>query len=197
MTTSRPRRAAIAAASAQFVVAAASLSSCATPSACTDGPIYLLDNTTTAAIPSGTRLDWDDRDGVVLSSTPIPAELGDASWATFAPADGASDVVAFVAAPGAERSPGDWKQWGDAEPISTGVLLPSVWPGYLGYGNPAGVRAAGGTYSMGIAYTDGAAVASAHVLRVYYTTITVDAGAGTWSASDPATCAATPGQIHS
>jgi hypothetical protein len=177
---------------------AVALSACAaTPTACggaTDAPIHLIDNTTVMEIAPGTRLDWNTSDGVVLAAHALPADLGDLSWASFAPVAGASSVVAFLAQPGSERSPSAWKQWGDISSIDTGVLLPAVWPGHLGYGSPAEVKSAGGTYSMGIAFIDGAAVASARVVAAYFTTITIDRdGTGAWTFANPAVCGATPG----
>jgi len=180
------------------LVVALALSACSVaPTACagaTDAPIYLIDNTSARQISPGTRFDWNVSDGIVLAAHAVPVDLGDLSWASFPPVRGASSVVAFLAEPGSERTPGAWKLWGDASSIDTGVLLPAVWPGYLAHGIPAAVKSAGGTYSMGIAYLDGTSVASAHVIAAYFTTITVDTdGTGAWTFTDPTVCTATPG----
>ena len=155
----------------------------------TDAPIYLMDGATYAQLTPGDQLDWNPGNGIILSANPVPADMGDYTWATFpSQADtGASNWIGFVSLPGQERTPISWKQFGDFSTVESGAWLTSVWPGYLGNGAPAAVKAAGGTYSMGIAYTDGTAVASAHVIKAYYTTITVDAGTGTWTFSGPST----------
>jgi len=198
MTESTLHRGTTVALHALFLMTLAPLSACAaTHAACADAPIYLMDNTTLTSIDRGARLDWDDRHGVVLSAKPVPSDLGDYSWANFDPVPGASSYVSFLAEPGAERTPSGWKQWGDAGPVDSGVQLPAVWPGHLGEGAPADVKRAGGTYSMGIALTDGTAMASVHVIRVYYTTIHVDANTGTWTFSDPVVCTSSTGRASS
>ena len=152
----------------------------------TDASVYLVDNTTAVEIPSRTQLDWNTADGVVLTANPVPYDLSDFSWAVFpAPTGTTSGYIGFLSSVGSERTPSAWKQWGDFAPIRGGALLPSIWPGYLGNGQPAAVKAAGGTYSMGIAYTDSAVVASTQVVKAYYTTINVDPGTGTWTFAYP------------
>ena len=198
MTKTTLGSSATAAVIALVLAVASALTACSvTPTACTgatDASIYLMDNTTATQISPGVKLDWNTSDGVVLAAHAVPSDLGDLSWASFAPVAGASSVVAFLTAPGMERTPSAWQQWGDVSSIDTGVLLPAVWPGSLGHGTPASVKSAGGTYSMGIAYLDGPAVASAHVIAAYFTTITIDNdGTGAWTFKDPAVCAATPG----
>ncbi len=171
-------------------ISAAFAASTPTYDTTTDAPIYLVDGTAYTDIAAGTQLDWNTAAGVVLSATPVPADLGDYSWATLpAPTGATSQYIAFVAPVGSERTPSAWKQWGDFSAIGSGASLPSVWPGYLGNGTPAAVKSAGGTYSMGVAYTDSAVVASTHVVKAYYTTINVDAGTGTWTfAAPPVAC---------
>ncbi len=188
----------IAVASALFLAVVLTLTACSVaPAACagaTDAPIYLVDNTTLRQVAPGAKYDWNTSNGIVVAAQAVPVDVGDFSWAPFSPVAGASSFVAFLAGPGSERTPGAWKQWGDVASIDTAVLLPAVWPGYLGNGSPAAVRSAGGTYSMGIAYLDATAVASAHVIAAYFTTITIDTdGTGAWTFSNPAVCRGTPG----
>jgi hypothetical protein len=154
----------------------------------TDARIYLVDGTAYTQLSAGTQLDWNTAAGVVLSAAPVPADLGDYSWAAFpAPAGTAVKYTGFISPVGSERTPSAWKQYGTFSSIpATGASLPSVWPGYLGNGTPAAVKAAGGLYSMGIAYTDSAIVASTHVVKAYYTTINVDPSTGTWTFAEPA-----------
>jgi Bacterial Ig-like domain (group 3) len=155
----------------------------------TDARIYLVDGTAYTQLSAGTQLDWNTAAGVVLSAAPVPADLGDYSWAAFpAPTGTAVKYTGFISPVGSERTPSAWKQYGTFSSIpATGASLPSVWPGQLGNGTPAAVKAAGGLYSMGIAYTDSAVVASTHVVKAYYTTINVDGGTGTWTFAEPAT----------
>ena len=100
-----------------------------------------------------------------------------------APTNGAENVVAFVAPKGSERNKSAWKLWGDANPLGgKGAMLPAVWPGNLSNGDSKAVKNVGGTYSMGVAYLkDG----DKTVVAAYYTTITIDAGKGTWKFVTP------------
>jgi hypothetical protein len=158
--------------------------------ACTDAPVFLVDNTTFVTMPAKSPHPWNERDGVVLSATPVPADLGDYSWARFAPVSGATFFATFLASPGSERTPQAWRLWSQPVPIDKGVLLPAVWPGYLSEGTPAPIKAAGGTYEMGVAYLDGPALETASVVAIYVTTIQVTAGTGQWTFSDAPTCPA-------
>ena len=155
--------------------------------ATTNGNVYLVDGTSYANVAAGTQLDWDTAAGVVLSSVPAPADLVDYKWATFPAPTGASvDYFPFLSPVGSERTPSTWKMWGDPSTLDgLGAWLPSVWPGHFLYGTPAAVKAAGGTYSLGIAYTDSPIQASTHVVKAYYVTVNVDAGTGTWTFSQP------------
>jgi hypothetical protein len=157
----------------------------------TDARIYLADGTSYAQLSAGTQLAWNTATGVVLSAAPVDSAavaLGDYSWAAFpAPTGTAIKYTSFVAPVGSERTPTAWSEWGSFSNIpATGASLPGVWPGHLINGTPAAVKAAGGTYSMGIAYTDSAVVASTHVVKAYYTTVNIDAGTGTWTFAEPA-----------
>jgi hypothetical protein len=152
----------------------------------TDAPIYLMDGTTATAIASGTQLDFVYLNTIVLTANPVPADLGDLSWASFPAVAGSTHYIGFLSAVGSERTPSAWKQWSSFGSSTSGVLLPSVYPGYLSFGAPAATKAAGGTYSMGIAYTDSNALGSTHVIKAFYTTINMDAGTGTWTFAEPA-----------
>lgn len=167
--------------------AAVSLSGCAaapTWDSSSDAPVYLMNNTTTLQFAAGSTVDWNTNQGVVLASAPILTVPTD--WdplALPAPTNGALDYVAFLAPKGSERNKTAWKLWGHAYPLNgKGALLPSVWPGYLGNGDSKAVKNAGGTYSMGVAYLKDN---DETVVSAYYTTITVDAGKGTWKFTTP------------
>ena len=157
----------------------------------TDGRIYLVDGTSYAQLNAGTQLAWNTSAGVVLSAAPVDSvavAAGDYSWATFpAPTGTATKFTSFLAPVGSERTPTAWSEWGVFNNLNgAGASLPAVWPGHLTNGTPAAVKTAGGTYSMGIAYTDSAVAASTHVLKAYYTTVNIDAGTGTWTFAEPA-----------
>jgi hypothetical protein len=154
----------------------------------TDGNVYLMDNTTAVQIADGTQLDWNPANGVVLSSVPVPTVPTDVTPLTFpAPTGASADYVPFISPVGSERTPSTWKAWGDPIGLGgVGALLPNVSPGQLiAGGSASAVKASGGTFSMGIAYTDSAIVASTHVVKAYYVTVNIDAGTGTWKFSTP------------
>ena len=177
------RTAAIAAVGGLLIAAVAPLSAFAATvppyDGTTDKTVYVLDGADLSNIASGAQLDWNPANGIIMSAAPSPANLGDYSWSTFGPVTGATYWTQFVALPGQERTPTSWKEFGDLTTIDTGVSLPQVAPGSIPYGTP--VKTAGGTYSMGIAFTDGNALASTHVIKAYYTTINVDSGIGSWT----------------
>ena len=150
----------------------------------TDGPVYLLDGTSATQIAEGTQLEWNYSNTIVLMNAPAPADLSDLTSIRFpAPTAGVNNYIAFMAPKGSERTKSAWKSWGTSFPLGGfGALLPSVFPSYLGNGEPAAVKAAGGTYSMGIAYMTNNDLT---VAKAYYTTINVDAGVGTWTFVNP------------
>jgi hypothetical protein len=162
-----------------------SMTGCAGAEPPSDAPVYLVNNTTAVDFPDGTSVDWNTDQGVVLCSFPLlgapPADEN--QMALPAPTNGALDFIPFLAQKGSERNKSSWKLWGNSTPLGGGgALLPAVWPGYFTNGDAKAVKSAGGTYSMGVAYLkdDKKTVVSA-----YYTTITIDAGTGTWKFTTP------------
>jgi hypothetical protein len=153
----------------------------------TDAPIYLMNGDTAERYAPGTQLDWGVSAGVILTAVPVTATTTPEQMRFPAPTGGALTTIAFISAPGSERTKSAWKAYGDSATLDgVGVLQPSVWPEYLGNGNPNAVKAAGGNYSMGVAYLKNNDLT---VVSAYYTTINVDAGTGTWKfASPPPTC---------
>jgi hypothetical protein len=149
-----------------------------------DGPVYLVNNTTTVQFADGSAVDWNTDQGVVLAAVPVLTIPTDEMPLAFpAPTNGAVDFQTFLAPKGSERMKTAWKAWDDPWPLNgKGALLPALWPGYLSNGNPKAVKNAGGTYSMGIAYLKDN---DQTVVSAYYTTITVDAGKGTWKFTTP------------
>jgi hypothetical protein len=147
--------------------------------------VYLVNNTTAVDFPDGTTVDWNTDQGVVLCSFPLlgapPADENQMALPT--PTNGAADFVPFLAQKGSERNKSAWKLWGDTTPLGgKGALLPAVWPGNFTNGDAKAVKNAGGTYSMGVAYLKDN---DQTVVAAYYTTITIDAGKGTWKFETP------------
>jgi hypothetical protein len=126
----------------------------------------------------GTQLDWGVASGVILTSVPVTAGTAEEQMRFPAPTGGALTTIAFISPLGSERTKSAWMAYGDSATLDgVGVLLPSVWPEYLGNGTPNAVKAAGGNWSMGVAYLKNNDLT---VVSAYYTTINVDAGVGTW-----------------
>ena len=185
-TRAAVRRTAVGVFAALF--ASAFLSGCAGPltwDASSDAKVYLVNNTTAVDFPDGATVDWNTDQGVVLCSFPLvgPPPDDQTKMALPAPTNGAVDAIAFLAPKGSERTKSTWKLWGDPSTLDgKGALLPAVWPGYLNNGDAKAVKNAGGTYSMGVAYLKGD---DETVVSAYYTTITIDAGKGTWKFASP------------
>jgi hypothetical protein len=149
------------------------------------GPFFLVDSETGAAIPEGTSLAWlKDVSGNPTASN----EAFDQMFVGPADADG---VLPFIAPRGQELNPNAYvaKAFGGfTDPAAKTVLLSpallsSFTEGTLGAN---GVKAAGGEYSLGFAFTkfNGVAVASN---AVYFTHITVTPGTGAWTFDTPTT----------
>jgi hypothetical protein len=150
--------------------------------ATSDGPVYLVDADTNIGYAKGSQLDWDAALGVILSAIPEPTAPTDSAPMRLPFVTGSLTETPFISAPGAERTPARWKAWSDTINLNgKGPLLPNVTPSGLIYGTPAGVKAAGGTYSLGVAYED----SPTHVTAAFFTTINVDAGTGTWKFATP------------
>jgi hypothetical protein len=148
-----------------------------------DAPVYLVDGNLNVQYPAGTQLDWAPPLQAFLSSIPVPAALPSTAPMRMPFATGALQYIPFISAPGSERTKSAWNAYSDAVNLNgQGAITPEVDPGSMLYGSPAGVKSAGGTYSLGVAYMNGPTT----VVAAYYTTINVDAGAGTWKFATPA-----------
>ena len=146
--------------------------------ASSNGVVYLVDALDNNPYAAGTQLAWDaDGLGVVLTST-AGAGVTRLPFAT-----GATTSIPFISAPGDERIITSWKAFGDPVALNgKGVFGPNVTPaGFLNTYSTNDVVAKGGTYSLGVAYTN----SPTNVVAAYYTTINVDAGAGTWKFATP------------
>ena len=92
----------------------------------------------------------------------------------------------FISAPGSERTPAEWKAWSDTIPLNgQGSLLRNVTLSGFYNGSPADIKSLGGTYSLGVAYSD----SPTHVTAAFFTTIKVTAGSGTWKFATPSASA--------
>jgi len=143
-------------------------------SGASDGPVYLLDAGDNNQYVKGSQLDWDAPLAVVVSS---------ATTATRLPfVAGSLTETPFLSAVGDERIPDNWKLSSDVVNLNgKGAFIPNVTPSAFTVGSQSAVTSAGGTYSLGVAYRD----TLTHVTAAYYTTINVDAGAGTWKFATP------------
>ena len=143
-----------------------------------DGPVYIAGSLNDTAFPRGTQLAWD-QSGIVLVALPIATEES-YDWVSLqlpAPRTGAVRARTFISAPGDERTKDKWKADGvSLDLLGRGAYLPEATPGDL-YGS-APLKASGGTYSLGVAYLEDD---DRTVSSVYFTTINVDAGTGTWT----------------
>ncbi|GAA2184590.1 hypothetical protein GCM10009785_33110 [Brooklawnia cerclae] len=156
------------------------------------GPLYLLSNGDYNTPAAGTELTWDSGIGVVGS--PVFVD-GEEDWGTdfanlyFPHSDGEYAYTPFISLPGQERTVSAWQAYADTVIISApGILAPNLTPIQFPYGTPgqAGLRSAGGTYSIGIAVRDRlGSVPGNTVLAAYYTTISVDAGTGNYKFATP------------
>ena len=140
------------------------------------GTLYLVDAGDITDIAPGATLGYDDSVAGVL--TPGDSET------KFSTPTGASGIFSFLAAQGHEGDPAQWSsytQLGQLPP--DGVLLPILQPSWLngnGTGSPSGaaaVRAAGGDYSLGIAFTTNSGTVVADK-GLYFVHIHITAGTG-------------------
>ncbi len=144
-----------------------------------DAPIYLTNGNDYTQYPAGTQLDWNQQEGIILSSIPTPTAPTDYDPLRFpAPTGGAVTSKTFISAPGDEKIQANWKGWGDSVALNgQGIWLPQVTPNYQSGPGLAGVKSNGGTYSLGVAYLKNNDLT---VVSAYFTTINVDAGTGAW-----------------
>jgi len=149
-----------------------------------DGAIYLMNGDTGIQYDPASALEWNVSTSAVLSSVPVPTLPTDFEPLRLPPpGQDAVDWVSFISAVGSERDRSAWKSWGDTVPLDgKGPLLPTVFPGYLGNGEPKAVQTSGGTFSMGVAYLSSGDL---RVVSAYFTTIQVTAGSGTWTFITP------------
>jgi len=154
-------------------------------------PVYLVDGADNIQHPAGTLMDWNDYRGAHISAIPVSETPTNYEPTRLPYVDGAEEWINFISPPGEEFDRSGWLAYGNKVALSgKGALLPIVTPGQVLFGLPgqAAVKAAGGTYSLGVAYihTNGL-----YVVTAFFTTINVDAGTGTWRFATPTTKQAT------
>ena len=140
------------------------------------GTLYLQNASSLTDIAPGTTIDW------LTTTVGVPTPSDDTTPFPAAPA-GTTSLWAFITTPGTEDQPANWKAFANIGDSSY-VILPPLTPysmtnGVLG---AAGIKAAGGVYSMGFAYASagGAVVQSAGLYFVQITMATDGSGSYTY-----------------
>lgn len=140
------------------------------PSVPSDGPLYLFD-AELASAEDGKPREWNQMTSGSMSST-------DAMAPVVCSAD-STRIATFIAAPGDERTPTAWGTWeflGVLQGVQKSSLSPLA-PGRMTSGQGPSIRAAGGTYSLGVACTTNNNI---EVTSAYYRTVSIKAG-GEWT----------------
>lgn len=134
-------------------------------------------------VPAGSAIGWDDDVfGSPVASDPTFTK-------TFPVPAGASTVVTFISPRGKERDTAAWNASGWLGLTPAGILLPNLKLSGntdAGTGTPSGTRAvatAGGDYSVGFAFLDGATVIEADFVQITVVGDT-DPVAATWTRVD-------------
>ena len=148
------------------------------------GSAYLLDGNTAVDITPGTSiLNWSGLTTGTRAGAPLMIVApGDTTSSVGVVPAGATEVWNFLAPQGQEGVKSAWNAYTSGGAlVPTGQLLQNVTPlGLLngGTGTPSGqaaVKAAGGDYSLGFAYTKNSGVT---VVKTYFVHIHITAGTG-------------------
>ena len=182
MIPTRSKIAAVAATGAVLLGTALAAAPALAAESSTTQAMWLYDITSsepTAPIPNGTTLKWTT---AVIGSP--SSKIADIETAKFTGSSDATAVKIFLAPRGKEDSIADWAASGDGgfNFSSKDVLQPNLTLDGLIYGNPLGVKATGGDYSLGVAWTknNNLTLASAPLV---FNKITVKPG-GDWTFQD-------------
>lgn len=147
----------------------------------TNAPLYLVSGLSGEPFP-GQPIEWFDNRGAAISATPV-ADFDDDRPSRLPFVEGALQSQSFLSRPGDERDKLAWRMWGDAyDLVGRGAWLTNVTPGSMLYGERDAVQAAGGVYSLGIAYLGND---DPEVVAVYFTTINMSPETGDFSFSTP------------
>ena len=146
-----------------------------------DQAMYHYDGNTGVYVAPGASIAWNYP--AIASPTKDSAQI---ETATFAGSADATDVRAFISPRGQERTPAAWSANapGGFVPGTKTVLQPNIAPTSMTEGNQAAVKAAGGQYSIGFAFTknNGLSIADAGVVYMY---INVTPVTGAYTFEDP------------
>jgi len=150
-----------------------------------DQAMYHFDGNTGLYVAPGTTIDWDYP--AIGAPTTDPANI---ETTYFVGSSDATDVRAFIAPRGQERTPSAWSANapGGFMAGTKQVLQPNIAPASMTEGAPATVKSQGGQYSIGFAFTknNGLSIADAGVVYQY---ITVTPVTGAYTFEDPAVTA--------
>lgn len=153
----------------------------------TDQALYVLDPEEGTPLTQGTSVAW----GLQVLGGPSATD----PLAEFTAPAGATQWYTFISPRGSERNYNAWNGY-LYQGASGAVSLAAISPANLattGTGSPAGaaaVAAAGGDWSLGVAWTNGS-----NVLKVAYTYITITAGTpstATYTFAQPAAAGVAP-----
>jgi hypothetical protein len=142
-----------------------------------DQAMYHFDGNTGDFVKPGTVVPWTYPS--IAGPTSDPANI---ETTYFIGSADAVDVRGFISPVGQERTPSKWSAHapGGFVPGTKTVLQPNIAPTSMTEGAPAAVKAAGGEYSIGFAFTknNGLSIADAGVV---YQRITVTPGTGAYT----------------
>jgi len=147
------------------------------PNAPSDAALFVFD-TNDVLEQAGHQWAWNDDVHGALSSTDPRTRIG-------CPA-GSTNVAAFIATSGNERTPAAWATWeffgygvskDSNRESQSSVLMPPLTPDRMGSGGGQAIQKSGGTFSLGIACTTNNNLTAT---AAYYRTIHVEAG-GIWT----------------
>ena len=154
------------------------------------GSAYLIDGSEATDITPGTQVIAWNGDSTTPGTTAGSPQMVMAPSNFSSPVGvdpttiGATEVWTFLAPQGQEGVKSAWNALASQVMTSPGQLLQTVTPTSLlngGLGTPSGqaaVKAAGGNYSLGFAYTKNAGVT---VVKTYFVHITIQAGTGNFT----------------
>ncbi|MHC5797379.1 hypothetical protein ACVXZ4_14600 [Lacisediminihabitans sp. FW035] len=150
------------------------------------GPVYFLDANNGQRVAAGTHA-WDSQ---YVASPNVNGSTGDVTSPNevfVGPSDAESAVV-FLAPIGSEGNKSLWKasHLDGFQPGTKNVWLPRIDPSSLTDGTPAAVKAAGGDYSIGIAFlkNNGVTLISPTTTESF-ATIHITAGTGAYTFDVP------------
>lgn len=149
-----------------------------------DGPVYLGDNNSNALITAGSTMAWND-DNFGFTD---PANV---SSPFVCPSD-ATGSLSFIAPTGQERTFANWSAYAVAGFVSgKNIVQFTTSPYGQILGNGAAVKAAGGSYSIGVACTVNSNTKLASS-GVWYLAARFTAGTGAFTVTQPDSAVVSP-----